>query len=306
MSDMIHLQTHAVHYAHCEYDRGYIVFNRRDNYKEVWRRTVDADGVQHPEMSPPDKKMLEASTQAAATFHSAESHWGHFKAWALLRIPEDTRAFRFSYPTLVAAATNNAYLWDVPRSQLVSVIRDIQRKHHSQHLAAINYVEVNDLYVFICGGRGLRIFAREGGALLYQLSTIELSSATWDVLPQTRGLASSVVHPQMLLQNYHSPSSMHREFMACMHFRFRATRLEIADNVCFQVMYLHQGMILLFLHLMVDSSSSLIFSAYLPDQMLSTIGTSPSPSIFNHFQATERSRTISQWVTEMANWPSLR
>ena len=234
MSDTIHLQTHAVHYAHCEYDRGYIVFNRRDNCKEVWRRTVDADGDQYPETSPPDKKMLEASTQAAATFHSTESHWGHFKAWALLRIPEDTRAFRFSYPTLLAAATNNAYLWDVPRSQLVSVIRDIQRQNHSQPLAAINYVEVNDLFVFICGGRVLRIFAREGGTLLYQLSTMELSSATWDVLPQTRGLASTVVHPQMLLQNYHSPSSIHGEFMACMHFCFRATRVEIADGVYFR------------------------------------------------------------------------
>ncbi|KAH0837786.1 hypothetical protein J3R83DRAFT_5966 [Lanmaoa asiatica] len=103
----------------------------------------------------------------------------------------------------------------VPRSQLVSVIRDTQRLHHGLQLAAINYVEVNDLYVFICGGGGLRIFAREGGALLYQLSTRELTSATWDVLPQTPGLASSVVHPQMLLHNHHSPASFHGEFMAC-------------------------------------------------------------------------------------------
>jgi len=221
MSDAIHLQTHAVNYAHCEYDRGYIVFNRHDNCKEVWRRTVDAEGVQRSETSLPDKKMLEASTQAAATFHSAESRRGFFTAWALLRMPENTRAFRFSYPTLLAAATDNAYIWDVPRSQLVSVIRNIQRQHHNLPLAAINYVEVNDLYAFICGGRGLRIFAREGGALLYQLSTMELSSATWDVLPQTRGLSSSVVHPQMLLHNQHFPGSIHGEFMACMHLRFQ-------------------------------------------------------------------------------------
>ncbi|KAF8131488.1 hypothetical protein EV363DRAFT_1165258 [Boletus edulis] len=207
--------SHAVHYAHCEYDRGYIIFNRHDNCKEVWRCTVDADGNRHPETSPPDKKMLEASIQAASNFHSAETHRGHFKAWALLRLPETARAFRFSYPTLLAAAMNNAYLWDVPSAQLVSVIRDIQRQHQGQSLATIKYVEVNDLYVFICGARGLRIFGRENGALLYQLSTRELSSATWDVLPQTRGLASSVVHPQMLIHNLHSPSSIHGEFMAC-------------------------------------------------------------------------------------------
>lgn len=218
MSDTIHIQTHAVSYAHCEYDRGYIVFNRHDNCKEVWRRTVDADGDQHSGTSPPDKKMLEASTQAAARHHSAESRWGHFKAWALLRMPEISRAFRFSYPTLLAVATNNAYIWDVPRSQLVSVIRDLERLHHHLPSAAIHYVEVNDLYVFICVGEELRIFAREGGALVYQLSTRELTSTTWDVLPQTRGSTPSVVHPQMLLRGHHPSSPFHSEFMACERF----------------------------------------------------------------------------------------
>ncbi|KAN0100079.1 hypothetical protein V8E55_000063 [Tylopilus felleus] len=206
--------SHVVNYAHCEYDRGYVVFNRNDNCKEVWRRTVDADGNQHSETSPPDQDMLEASEQAATNFHSPDRHRGHFKAWALLRMPEITRAFRFAYPTLLATASNNAFVWDVPRSQLISVIRDLQRPHHKQLLGNINYVEVNDLYVFVCGGRGLRIFGREDGALLYQLSTMELCSATWDVLPQS-GLAASVVHPQMLLHNIHSTGSVHGEFMAC-------------------------------------------------------------------------------------------
>ena len=220
MSNTIHFQTHVVRYAHCEYDQGYIVFNRHDNCKEVWRRTVDADGEQCPETSPPDKKMLFASAQASENFHSGESRRGHFRAWALLRLPETARAFRFSYPTLLAAAMHNAYLWDIPTSQQVSVVRNTNRCHHDQLLGTINYVEVNDSYVFICGGRGLRIFGREDGALLYQLSTVELSSATWDVLPQTRGLASSVVHPQMLLHNNHAPSPVHGEFMACMYLRF--------------------------------------------------------------------------------------
>lgn len=172
--------------------------------------------------------MLEASEQAATNFHSPDRHRGHFKAWALLRMPEITRAFRFAYPTLLATASNNAFVWDVPRSQLISVIRDLQRPHHKQLLGNINYVEVNDLYVFVCGGRGLRIFGREDGALLYQLSTMELCSATWDVLPQS-GLAASVVHPQMLLHNIHSTGSVHGEFMACTCFCFRAAMLEITD-----------------------------------------------------------------------------
>lgn len=222
MSNAVRLQSHVVPYAHLEYDRGYIVFNRHDSCKEVWRHTIDAAGNQDPGTSPPDRKMTEASTQAAASYDSAESCWGHFKAWALLRVPENSRAFRFSYPTLLATATNNAYLWDVTSLQLVSVVRDTQRQHHGLSLATINYVEVNDLYVFICGASSLRIFAREGGALLYQLSTRELSSATWDILPQTPGLVSSVVHPQMLLHNQHASNSFHGEFMACMCYRLES------------------------------------------------------------------------------------
>ncbi|KAG9308958.1 hypothetical protein JVU11DRAFT_11260 [Chiua virens] len=207
---------HAVRYAHCEYDRGYIVFNRLDNCKEVWRLTIHANGNQQPETSLPDRQMLEVSVQSAEKFRSDETHRGHFKAWALLQMPENARAFRFSYPTLLAAAKNNAYLWDIPRSQMISVIRDIQRPHHGVQLGSINYVEVNDLYVFICGGTGLRIFAREGGALLYQLFPVELSSAAWDVLPHSTGLTSTIVRPQLLLHNHDSSSSLHGgHFMAC-------------------------------------------------------------------------------------------
>ncbi|KAF9237080.1 hypothetical protein BU15DRAFT_12876, partial [Melanogaster broomeanus] len=210
-------RTHVVDYAHCEYDRGYIIVNRHDRGKEVWRQSGDVDEHQVSQTSPPDDKMLQVSTEAATKFRSTSNDRGHFRAWALLEMPEITRAFRFSYPTLLASASNNAYLWDVPRSQLVGVIRDTQQPRNGNTLGSINYVEVNDQYAFICGSTSLRIFSREGGALVYQLSTRELSRLAWDVLPagQSGVASSSILQPQMLQQTYHVPSSMpFGEFMA--------------------------------------------------------------------------------------------
>ncbi|KAF9225167.1 hypothetical protein BS17DRAFT_730398 [Gyrodon lividus] len=208
--------SHVVEYAHCEYDHGYIIFNRHDNCKEVWRRSIDVDDDQVSRTSPPDNQMLEVSTQAGIKFHSA-SRRGHFRAWALLHMPEITRAFRFSYPTLLASASNNAYIWDVPRSHLIEIIRDTQQPRNGSTLGSINYVEVNDHYAFICGSAQLRVFSRDGGALVYQLSTKQLSNLAWDVLPagESGGAASSILEPQTFHKTYHAPSSEpNGEFMA--------------------------------------------------------------------------------------------
>ena len=231
-ADTIHFQSHVAPYAHVEYDRGYIVFTRWGNDREVLRRTIDAAGDPHSGVSPPEKKMLDVSAQAAARFDSAASRRGHFKAWALLRLPESCRWLRLSYPNLLTVATSNAYVWDITRSQFVVVIRDVQRRLRGFQLGATSYAEVNDTYVFICAEGGLRIFAREGGALLYQLPSRELSGTTWDVRPsQTRNLASSIVHPQILGYNKHSSSSSHGSFMACMSLFASGHAERITDDV---------------------------------------------------------------------------
>ncbi|KIK94387.1 hypothetical protein PAXRUDRAFT_828041 [Paxillus rubicundulus Ve08.2h10] len=219
--------SHVVEYAHCEYDRGYIIFNRRDNGKEVWRRSIDVGDGQVSATSPPDSQMLQSSTEAAARFHMTADRRGHFRAWALLQMPEITRAFRFSYPTMLASATNNAYIWDVPRSKLVEVIRDIQRPRNGSIMGRLNYVEVNDRYAFICGSTQLRIFSREGGALVYQLSTKDLPDPVWDVLRAeggSGGASTAILEPQMLHKTYHDPRwTPMGEFMACVYSHVSAS-----------------------------------------------------------------------------------
>ncbi|KAI6017465.1 hypothetical protein EDC04DRAFT_2576716 [Pisolithus marmoratus] len=191
--------SHVVEYAHCEYDHGYIVFNRRDNDKEVWRRVVDAGNEDHCTASPPDSGMLSAWTAGIPRWH-ASTHHGHFKPWALLRMPESTRAFRLSHLTLLVSGSENAYLWDVSEGRLVETIGDIQRRYHDKTLGSIKYVEVNDKYAFICGSNQLRIFERGGGALVYGLSPRSLLGKVWNVVPSGEHPASgsSIVERQGL------------------------------------------------------------------------------------------------------------
>jgi len=193
-------QSFIVEYAHCEYDRGYFVVNRHDNCKEVWRRVVDMGDDQGSTLSPPDAQMLRAWSEVTVQW-PASTRRGHFRAWALLRMPETTRAFRFLYPTLLVASENNAYIWDVPEGRLVETIRDIQRSRHDDRLGIINYVEVSDKYAFICGSIQLRIFERGGGALVFQFSPKNIGHKLWRVLHEDPGPSDSIVKPQNLLSS---------------------------------------------------------------------------------------------------------
>ena len=115
-------------------------------------------------------------------------------------MPETTRAFRFSYPTLLVASEDNAYIWNVPEGRLVETIRDIQKSRHDDRLGVISYVEVNDKYAFICGSNQLRIFERGGGTLVFQLSPKDLGTETWRISPHADNSGPfNIVKPQALL-----------------------------------------------------------------------------------------------------------
>lgn len=201
--NLIACQNFIVEFAHCEYDRGYFIVNRYDNCKEVWRRVVDMRDDQCSTVSPPDAHMLSAWAEVTAQW-PASTRRGHFRAWALLRMPEMTRAFRFSYPTLLVASENTVYIWNVPEGRLVETIRDIQKLRHDDRLGDINYVEISDKYAFICGSNQIRIFERGGGALVFQLSTKNIGPKKWHVHPLGEDAApsESIVRPQKLLPEH--------------------------------------------------------------------------------------------------------
>jgi hypothetical protein len=210
-------QTHVTAYAHCEYDHGYIIVNRHDNGTEVWRLARDFQDCDIPDDFKPDDSMITASYEAAQRNPSSTGH-GHFRPWALLQMPDVTHAFRFSYPTLLSAGSDSAYLWDVPTSRLVETISDIQVPNQDGALGSLTYVDVNDKYVVVCGLIQLRVFARDGGALVYYLTKKMLPSTHWDVLPESKlinvACPSSLFQPQRLHQAFHVPDSSPSIFKA--------------------------------------------------------------------------------------------
>ncbi|GJE91392.1 F-box protein [Phanerochaete sordida] len=157
-------RTYVRRYAHCEYGNGFLIFDRFGQGKEVWRVSSD------PEESPAPRDDSQHQICETISRYIPETK-GTFKPWAVLTTPEATRAYRFVYPTLLVAGAENAYLWDVPRCEIVQVIPDIQASIAGENLGRINYVELSPLHVIICGGRQLRLFDRTSGACVWHLQT---------------------------------------------------------------------------------------------------------------------------------------
>ncbi|KAL0960998.1 hypothetical protein HGRIS_005991 [Hohenbuehelia grisea] len=165
-------------YAHCEYGEGYIMFDRYDGSKEVWRRACDFDADTPCTASPPDILQIESSAHARRL--SQTDTRGHFKPWALLRMPVPTRAYRFVYPILLVAGTEAAFLWDVPSGRLVLTIEGLQPDDLPvDGTLNINYVELSDRHAFICMTDGLRVFSRESGACVLVIPSTKDIYGEW-------------------------------------------------------------------------------------------------------------------------------
>ena len=177
-------QDYVTKYAHCEYDSGFIVFNNEDDGKEVWRRSCDCTGTQRPTESLPRNNQLKASEEAAQR-HTSTTQYGHFEPWAFLEMPEEGRAFRMVYPTLLVSGWNTAFLWDIPTARLRATIHDIQIPVGSgpnSALGRITYVEISDQFVIICGHLQLRIFSNSSqSACLFHLAGWRKPHTRWTI-----------------------------------------------------------------------------------------------------------------------------
>jgi len=160
-------QSYVCGWAQCEYENGYIIFDRLDSYIEVWRLASDFAGDNEGASdSPPDEGQRRASTFATAMHHRYAPR-GHFRPWAKLFFPEPTPAFRFVYPTLLCVCGNNkrAFLHDVRTGALVQTIDlNFEWLQEVDDADGICYVDVNERYAFVCEPRALHVFARDVGA----------------------------------------------------------------------------------------------------------------------------------------------
>lgn len=153
--------------AHCEYENGYLIFDRIDGNKEVWRLVSDDDdddltvGGNECDMvashAPPDEGQRRVSA-VAATMHRRYAPRGHFRPWAKISLPETTHAYRFAYPTLLCANRSHAFLHDVRTGALVQTI-DLRLMHRQ----SVCYVDVNERHAFVCDPEALHVYARHDG-----------------------------------------------------------------------------------------------------------------------------------------------
>jgi len=154
-------------YVHCEHDEGYIVFNRINSYKEVWRRSIDVLDIPEeawPSASynEPDPHMLRANKVALQQYHDTNrcrepDHLrGHFVPWARLLVPEEGRAFKLSRGTLLVASAQKAFLYNVEDAELQQTI-----EIHS--LGPLRYVDISEEHVFIISNLQLNVYRRANG-----------------------------------------------------------------------------------------------------------------------------------------------
>ncbi|KAF5389649.1 hypothetical protein D9757_004139 [Collybiopsis confluens] len=177
-------ESYVKQYAHLEYGQGYLIFDCLGGSKEVWRLASDIPaGSTSSSKSKITPEQCNAS-EGASNRHSATYPKGHFKPWAMLKMPRPTRAFRFVYPTLLVGAWDHAFLWDIPSIELIQTIASVQQPEDPVAQFAVvlasapiygvspprlgalenlNYVEVDSTHVFVCGINALRVFSRATG-----------------------------------------------------------------------------------------------------------------------------------------------
>ncbi|KAF9642592.1 hypothetical protein BDM02DRAFT_2028860 [Thelephora ganbajun] len=170
-------------FVHCEHDEGYIVFNRMDNYKEVWRRRIDVLDI--PEeawpsglYNRPDKDMIKGNLVAEDRYldtnrsRDPDHLRGQFVSWARLQIPADGRVFKLTRGTLLVSSVQKAFLYDVEKAELQQTI-ELQPFGSGR----LRYVDISDQHVLIVSTLQLDVYDRANGS---RVLTIPAGRLPWN------------------------------------------------------------------------------------------------------------------------------
>lgn len=161
-------QAYVRAHAHCEYDHGFLIFDRLGHAKEVWRLACDSEDGEIALHAPPDDRQIKYCEQAYSRHPAAVNDRGHFRPWALITYPERTLAFRFVYPTLLTAGAHNVYLHDVRTGETIRVLENAL-DDSSLAWNMITYLELSARHVFVATEDWLRVFSRADGSHLLTL-----------------------------------------------------------------------------------------------------------------------------------------
>ncbi|KAH8110954.1 hypothetical protein DFH11DRAFT_1690590 [Phellopilus nigrolimitatus] len=151
------------HFAHCEYGNGFLIFDRLHPHAlEIWRlESLDCSKLHPNSHYKPDEMQLNAPLRIADP--TAEfPRRGTFAPWALFTPPNNPRAYRFVYPTLLIGSEDGQelYLFDVPSARLEKII-PIPAEDDVLDLGVhISYVELGARHVFVCSPDSVLIIPR--------------------------------------------------------------------------------------------------------------------------------------------------
>lgn len=123
---------------------------------EIWRSSWSPgnDDIPQPTTNSPNQIMYRAYGEAARRHPFTH---GRFHPWAHIQCSVPTWAFRLVFPTLVTGGYNRYFLYDVPSAQLIQTIHDTA---NSVQEGWVNYLEINEKYVFASRPSGIRVFSR--------------------------------------------------------------------------------------------------------------------------------------------------
>ncbi|TFK85124.1 hypothetical protein K466DRAFT_601435 [Polyporus arcularius HHB13444] len=162
--------TYVRRYAHCEYEKGYLIFDRNHTATEAWRLEVLYEPSTVPRQCVPDEAQIEAWRKASHQYAHTGPR-GHFRPWCLMETPEFTRAYRFVYPNFLVASLRKAYLWDVPTGRLTLEVDNVQGNSAG---GDINYVELSVFHIFVCSTSALRVFSKTNGQMVLEIPSYQL------------------------------------------------------------------------------------------------------------------------------------
>ena len=199
--------------AHCEYDNGYLVFDRIDGCMEVWRLACDVivGGEEAAHASPPDEEQRLVSTAAATTQHRYAPR-GHFRPWAKISFPEVISAYRVVYPTLLCANNQHAFLYDLRTGALVQTIK----VNRTPQEVGFCHVDMDERHVFVCEFHMVHVFARDRGTEVFRLRNDMF-------IPKMKGVAVDAGGDAFVesLSLHRSPDDFRPDFLAgALPFRF--------------------------------------------------------------------------------------
>ncbi|TBU39518.1 hypothetical protein BD309DRAFT_969511 [Dichomitus squalens] len=169
-------------HAHCEYENGFLIFDRLGAAKEVWRLASLWPATEStstlPRVTRPTDSQLQASAAAAHAYAPVpgldsppnEVPKGHFRPWALIETAEFGRAYRFVYPCLLVCGLRRAFVWNVVTTRLEREFDNVQGNAGE---GDINYVELSADHVFVCSTSALRIFDRSNGNMLLEIPSYQ-------------------------------------------------------------------------------------------------------------------------------------